>query len=275
MAKRKKSKTDKWTRIYIIVSIIILFLGVIGLFLSNYKVRAYIFSLLNENKTEKLIKNEAKLEDPNTYEFYPMPIPNTYGKVYGIDVSRFQGIINWEAVAKSNIRFAIIKCTESYRFFDPYYNYNHIEAKKYGLLTGAYHFFRPRKSGKLQAEWFLSFYKNLDFDLPITIDIEESNGASTATIRKELKEFITIIKKELAFEKIIIYSGKSFYRDHLKGYFDDEILWIANYVDYPNLSGFDWRIWQYTDKGFVSGIKDEVDLNVFNGNLEELESLGD
>jgi lysozyme len=210
-------------------------------------------------------------EDPNyrTYSSFDIRIPKGYA-IHGIDVSYYQGKIDWKQVKTMEdddvqIRFAFIKATEGMFSVDPYFQRNWREAPKAGIICGAYHYFKPKKSGEWQAKFFLQTVKFERGDLPPVVDIEELNGVAASKMRIELQVFLTHIEKKTKV-KPIIYTGLSFYNDYLKGHFDEYPLWVAHYHQ-PRLkvNTASWHFWQHSDKAKISGINHVVDFNAFNG----------
>ncbi len=204
-----------------------------------------------------------------TYSSFDIRIPRGY-LIHGIDVSSYQGKINWKEVKQMEedevrVHFAFIKATEGVFSVDPYFQRNWREAPKAGIVCGAYHYFKPKKSGEWQARFFLQTVKFESGDLPPVVDIEELNGASPAKMRIELHDFLKHIEKSTG-TRPIIYTGLSFYKDYLKGYFDDYPLWIAHYYKSRlDLDRSQWKFWQHSDKARISGISHVVDFNTFNG----------
>ena len=218
-------------------------------------------------------------EDPNyrTYESFNIRIPKKYS-IHGIDVSYYQGKIDWpqvKAMQEDSVRihFAIIKATEGIALVDPYFQRNWREAAKTGIACSAYHFFRPKKSGLWQARFFLQTVQFEKGDLPPVIDIEELNGVSPQDMRKELKSFLAHVERKTGV-KPIIYSGLSFYNDYLNGHFDDYPLWIAHYYkDQLKVKSDKWIFWQHSDQARINGINHVVDFNAFNGDSTSFEAL--
>jgi lysozyme len=211
-------------------------------------------------------------EDPNyrTYKSYDIKIPKAYN-IHGIDVSSYQGKIDWKRVRDMKedgvqVKFAIIKASEGLALVDPYFQRNWREAAKSGIICGAYHFFRPGKSGKMQARLFLQTVKFEAGDLPPVVDIETLNGATEESMRKELRDFIEHVEEKTRV-KPIIYSGLTYYQDYLKGYFDGYPLWIAHYYksDLRIDASENWFFWQHSDKAKIDGINHVVDFNAFRG----------
>jgi lysozyme len=205
-----------------------------------------------------------------TYKSYKIRIPSKY-KIHGIDVSYAQGKIDWQRVASMEedsvrIRFAFIKATEGLLTVDPYFKRNWREAPKVGITCGAYHFFRPKKNGLWQARFFL---QNVNFekgDLPAVVDVERLDGKSPEAMRKELNAFVDHIEKKTG-TRPIIYTGLSFYKDYLEGYFDEYTLWIAHYnrEELKISSGTNWQFWQHSETARVNGINHAVDFDAFKG----------
>jgi lysozyme len=219
-------------------------------------------------------------EDPNyrTYNSFDIKIPKKYS-IHGIDVSYYQGKIDWKMVKSMKeddvqVTFAIIKASEGMLSVDPYFQRNWREAAKAGIICGAYHFFRPQKSGEWQAKFFLQTVQFEQGDLAPVVDIEQLNGASPEKMRKELTDFIYYVQKK-THVKPIIYSGLSFYNDYLKGHFDDYPLWIAHYHQ-PVLkvsTATNWFFWQHSDRARINGINHVVDFNAFKGDSVAFQQL--
>ena len=205
--------------------------------------------------------------------------------VPGIDISRWQGTINWPAVCAAGKRFAFIKSTEGSAWVDPFFAANWKGAKDAGLLRGAYHFFRPLQDAKKQAELFLKTVRLEPGDFDPVLDLEVTDNLRAATIIQRVEIFVTEVEKQTGL-KVIIYSGVSFLNDSFTIpaggpplWAKDHILWIANYL--PDTAtqpimprGWEkWHFWQHSESGKVSGINGNVDLNWFNGSLEELQAL--
>lgn len=210
--------------------------------------------------------------NPNyrVYESFGIRIPRNYS-VHGIDVSAYQGKIDWQMVKSMSedsvhISFAYIKATEGIAQVDPYFQRNWRECPKAGIICGAYHFFRPQKSGTWQAKFFLQTVRIEKGDLPMMVDVETLDGTSPAKMREELNSFLAYVKRKTRV-KPVIYSGLSFYNDYLRGFYDTYPLWLAHYY-HPELklkNSSKWSFWQHSDKAKVNGINHIVDFDVFNG----------
>ena len=204
-----------------------------------------------------------------TYKEFGIPMPAHYG-IHGIDVSRYQQRITWEAVKKMQVRgirldFAFIKATEGNTRVDPFFKRNWKKSKEVGVIRGAYHFFIPNRDGRTQAQNFIRTVVLESGDLPPVLDVEQAGRVKAATIRKEVKAWLDVVEKYYGV-KPIIYANISFYKRYLEGYVDDYPLWVAHYLqpDQPRIER-DWDFWQHSETGRVDGIVSKVDFNVFNG----------
>ncbi len=209
---------------------------------------------------------------------FGIPIPSKY-TVHGIDISRYQNIINWKEVKKMKvdsvkIDFVFIKATEGKTRIDRYFAENWKNASDQKLIRGAYHFYRPQINSKLQAENFISNVKLEKGDLPPVLDIERlAQGYHIDNTVRGIKNWLKIIEDYYQI-KPIIYTNIDYYNKYLAGKgMDDYPLWIAHYYEKKIIINQKWHFWQHNDKGKVNGISGEVDFNVFNGNLDELKAL--
>lgn len=205
-----------------------------------------------------------------TYKSFGIRIPTRY-HIHGIDVSYAQGRIDWRkvrAMEEDSVRvsFAFIKATEGLLTVDPYFKRNWREAAKTGIRCGAYHYFRPKKSGLWQARFFLQNVNLESGDLPAVVDIETLDGKSPAEMRNQLKDFLLQVEAK-THVKPIIYSGLSFYKDYLEDYFEEYKLWIAHYNKEELKAGknTNWWFWQHSETARVNGINHTVDFDAFKG----------
>jgi lysozyme len=203
------------------------------------------------------------------YPEFGIPIPNEY-EIHGIDVSRYQRTISWDAVKEMQVQdirigFAFMKATEGINNVDPFFKRNWKKSRESGVVRGAYHFFIATKDGKTQAENFIKRVELESGDLPPVLDIEQSFGANAQQMRKELKAWLDVVENYYGV-KPIIYTYIDFYEKNLQGHFDDYPLWIAHYLQprQPRISRA-WSFWQHSEQGRVNGIIPKVDFNVFNG----------
>jgi lysozyme len=211
------------------------------------------------------------------YPEFGIPIPARYS-IHGIDVSRYQQRISWKAVERMEVRgikihFAFIKATEGNGRVDPFFKRNWKNCKEAGITRGAYHFFIATKDGRMQAENFSRQVTLKSGDLPPVLDVEQTFGVSSATLRNEVREWLQVMEEHYGV-KPIIYTNADFYKQHLQGHFDEYPLWVAHYLQphQPRISR-SWSFWQHSEKGRVNGILTKVDFNVFNGDASSFEAL--
>jgi lysozyme len=214
------------------------------------------------------------------YKHFGIRVPSGFS-VHGIDVSRYQSKIDWDRVKKMKvgdigITFAFIKATEGSWLKDRYFDSNWENAKKNGVIRGAYHFFRPNVSPKLQAINFEKVVSLRSGDLPPVVDVEEEYGMNKQQIQRYTKEFLRILETRYKV-KPILYTNRDFYKTYFADNpdFEGYRIWIAHY-HVTSLSMPDdnkWQFWQHSDRGNVSGINEKVDFNVFNGEISELRKL--
>ena len=212
--------------------------------------------------------------------FYPdfqTNIPSGY-EIHGIDVSKYQGNINWKEVKDMNVSgirigFAFIKATEGINNIDPAFRRNWQNAAEACMCKGAYHFFIAGKSGKKQATNFIEMVDLNKGDLPPVLDVEASYGVNENEIRKEVAEWLTTVESNYGIRPVI-YTNIDFYKNYLQNYFDDYPLWIAHYLQpvKPRITRT-WSIWQHSENGRVNGIKATVDFNVFSGDSTDFNNF--
>ena len=195
--------------------------------------------------------------------------PTTNTHFNGIDISHHQGKIDWKQVAKEErVSFVYIKATEGGTYQDPLYKHNLKQARKRGLKVGSYHFLRTTSSIWLQYLNIMCHIKKEKQDLVPMIDVEECKHWTSEQLQDSLKLLVRLIENEYG-QKPIIYAGQNFYTKRLGNKFADYPLWIARYGDVPPALNAPYSIWQFTQKGKLTGIKGYVDLNRFAPNCEK------
>jgi lysozyme len=192
-------------------------------------------------------------------------------KIIGIDVSKHTGDINWDIIKRQGVDFAYIKSTEGADYIDPRYLYNLKEAKSAGIPVGAYHFFRFHRSGKEQADNFLSQVNIKDLDLPPVVDVEEwgqySFSKNVENVTTEIQHFINDIESKTN-RKVVIYSDKTTFRKYIDGKFKNNRIWICSLGTPPQIDQ-KWTLWQQSHRGRCVGTSGIVDINLFNGDTKE------
>jgi len=194
--------------------------------------------------------------------------------VEGIDVSVWQGSVNWQSVKNAGIQFAIARVGYG-TSKDTWFDTNWSGMKSVGLVRGAYQFFLPQQDAVAQANLMINSIGQLGpGDLPPVLDVEDTGGQSKATIVNKIHQWVAKVEAATG-RKPIIYTGKYFWQDNVASAdFSAYPLWIPNYsYNCPNLpDGYwnDWLFFQYTSTGSVPGVSGNVDRNKFNGTLQDL-----
>ena len=193
--------------------------------------------------------------------------------VHGIDVSAYQGRINWPEVARHRVQFAFIKASEGATRQDPRFARNWEAARAAGIVCGAYHYYVPSRDAGEQANLFARTVPRQPGALPPVLDVEADNFHDVAVLRREVARWLALTEAHYGVRPII-YSNHGFYRRYLAGHFDDYPLWLAHYeVAQPALPANRWLIWQHSDEAYVPGIRGPVDFNVFQGSYASLLAL--
>lgn len=200
--------------------------------------------------------------------------------VRGVDVSAYQGEIDWATLSSQNIDFAFIKATEGSSFVDSRFAYNFAEAQKYDIAVGAYHFFSYESAGKTQAENFIRNVTPFEGMLPPVIDLEfyggnDKNPPKREDVTPELCDFIAEIEAHYGLRPIIYVTEKS-YRLYLSGDYEEYDIWIRNVITKPTLSdGREWTFWQFTSNEILDGYNGKerfIDVNVYRGTKEQFDN---
>ena len=208
---------------------------------------------------------------------YGICVPCCYD-VHGIDISHYQGDIDWGQLTQSRltdfpIEFVFMKATEGGDHGDDTFARNFSEAGKHGFIRGAYHFFSPVTDPLKQADFFIRTVKLAPGDLPPVLDVEVTGKKKKEELQGNIKRWLDRIEAHYGVKPILYTSYKFKTRYLSDSIFDTYPYWIAHYyVDSVKYEG-KWHFWQHTDVGSVPGIEENVDLNVFNGTLEELKKM--
>lgn len=207
--------------------------------------------------------------------------------VPGIDVSNWQGNIDWSAVADDGIKFAYIKATGGTSYTDTEFDDNYRGAYRAGIIRGAYHFARPDDSGPIkQARFFVRNGGGWSADgktLPPMLDMEynpsgpDCYGLSKGKMVDWIRGFSNEVER-LTGRYPVIYTTTNWWKmctGNSGAFNKTNPLMIANWGPDPKPLP-DWpyhTIWQYTSSGTVSGIAGDVDLDSFNGSYAQLKAL--
>ena len=200
-------------------------------------------------------------------------------EIHGIDISHYQGKIDWEQLKNAMIkgcpvRFVIIKSTEGSSRLDENFRENFNQARDFGFIRGVYHFWSNKSTAREQAYYFLDQVHLTDGDLPPVLDIEHKPAEkSVEDFQRDVLTWLHIVEDKY-HAKPIIYTYYKFKEQYLSApVFEDYPYWIAHYyVDKVQYKG-KWKFWQHTDVGKLPGIKGYVDFNIYNGSYYELKQL--
>ena len=217
----------------------------------------------------------------------------TAERIYGIDISRYQHgtgrkrygidwkklrIIHLGDISRKKVdgqvdypvSFVYIKSTEGTNVRNPYFKTDYLQARKHGIPVGAYHFFSPYSDAARQARYFISRSLFKSGDLPPVLDVEPTAAqirlmGGTEAMFGRIRTWLGIVSKHTGVRPIL-YVSQQFVNKYLPSAPDlthDYPVWIARYGEYrPEVR---LAIWQLCPDGRVSGIRGEVDINVFNG----------
>jgi len=187
----------------------------------------------------------------------------------GIDVSHYQGQVDWSAVAAHGASFAMIKASQGTSYTDPMFSTNWTGANAAAVKTGAYHYFMPSESFLDQADLLISQLTAVDYrpgrDLPPAIDCEEMDGVGSSAFVFALSHLVELVRRKYNVHPLI-YTSPDFWIEQVGNPdFSSCPLWIADYTGaaQPNLPST-WKsyaIWQCSQTGTVPGIEGHVDLD--------------
>lgn len=208
---------------------------------------------------------------------YGVCIPCNY-EVNGIDISHHQGTVDWSRLVNNKtsrfpIEFVFVKATEGDDHSDDAFRNNFDQARRYGFIRGAYHYFSAKTDPSKQADFFIRSVQLSAGDLPPVLDVEAKGRRSERELKQAIKIWLDRVEAHYGV-KPILYTSYKFKTRYLNdSVFNAYPYWIAHYyVDSVKYEG-NWKFWQHTDVGNVPGIRKTVDLNVFNGSLDDLKAL--
>ncbi|MBC7747579.1 MAG: glycoside hydrolase family 25 protein [Methylotenera sp.] len=270
--KPKKKATvfsGKLVRYSIVVFLIALLIGI------GYHYRNGLAYYLGF-KSDKTIRAERAAKHISDVRNFQV-LEKHEGKSIGIDVSEYQGKISWSYVdtleKKYPLHFVFIRATVGKDRKDRQFDTNWLGAKENKMIRGAYHYYRPNENSLEQAQLFITTVRLQKGDLPPVLDIEKlPKNQSIANLKLGLKRWLKAVEAHYGV-KPIIYTGERYYDDFLKEEFSDYLFWIANYNFYREEIGEDWLFWQFTEKASIPGIKGNVDVNIYNGDVQQLQFI--
>lgn len=209
--------------------------------------------------------------------FYIFPIcslafgPSSDTIYKGIDVSGYQGNIDYKKVKNAGIEIVYMKTSEGSNYIDSKFERNYEQAKANGLKVGFYHYVTARTESQAirQAIFFVSVIANKVPDCRLAMDFESFGNLSKQEINKIGLAFIQEVEK-LTGKEMVVYSNASTANNTWEGEITKYPLWVAQYgVNRPQNNGTweSWVGWQYTDVGEVNGISNSVDRNQFTNGI--------
>jgi lysozyme len=219
---------------------------------------------------------EGQPEEPTAILEQDMTVCGVGPTVKGIDVSSYQGTINWPAVKGDGVEYAFIRASDGTGYIDSKFETNWTNSRAAGIRHGAYQFFRPGQDALAQADLLLAKIggKIAADDLPPVVDVEASDGLTATQIQAKLKIWVDRVKAAIGRDPII-YTGFYFWRDSVGAPdYTTSPLWHAQYTTAacPNIAPpwQTWAFWQFTSSGTVAGISGNVDVDRWNGDLASL-----
>jgi lysozyme len=198
--------------------------------------------------------------------------PHTYA-IHGIDVSKWQGDIDWPAVRSSGVSFAFIKATEGGDRLDDRFMEYWAGSRQAGIPRSGYHFFYFCRPAIEQARWYIRNVPRERDALPPVLDVEWNAHSPTCrlrprpeVVRAEMQIFLDAIERHYG-KRPIIYTTIDFHRENIAGHFRAYPMWLRAVAEHPDqlYAGHPWIFWQYTGTGIVPGVRGNTDINVFGG----------
>lgn len=256
------------------IVILISFLLLVTIGLASYHYRdalAYYFSFRSKHKIEN--SKATKVEEARIFQV----LKRHENMVFGLDVSQYQGQIEWEKAKivedTFQLYFVFIRATAGKDKLDSRFHENWKNAKAANFICGAYHYYRPNENSIQQAENFIKHVRLKKGDFPPVLDIENlPKVQSMDSLKVGLKRWLKKVEEHYKI-KPIIYSGEKYFNDFLEEEFKGYTFWIANYNFFVEECKPHWTFWQFTEKGSVPGIKGNVDLNIYNGTPKMLKYM--
>ena len=201
-------------------------------------------------------------------------------EVFGVDVSSYQGEVDWAALAAQGVDFAFIKATEGSLLQDRQFAANWAGAAEAGVRAGAYHFLSYDSPGQTQADNFIAAVPVTEGALPPVVDIEFygeylDQPPDRAHVRSILDPLLERLEAHYGVKPILYVTYRSYYRYIAGGGYGDYPVWCSSPTVFPLVPG--WDFWQYSHSAKLegySGAQDRIDLNIFRGSMEKFQRFG-
>lgn len=208
------------------------------------------------------------------------PAPRT-GAIHGLDVSHYQGAVDWDSVALAagtsgtpSVAFVYVKATEGRTIVDPQFRANWSGPDTSTIAVGAYHVFEPEVSAEAQARHFLGTVGDAPGRLPPVLDVELAGGDVDDSLQDGVRIWLEVVEREMGCRPIV-YTNPAFWSAYMSDDFGEYGLWLADYSAEPSMppGWTTWTFWQYTPHGTHPGVRGAVDLDRFNGDASALSEL--
>ena len=201
-------------------------------------------------------------------------------EVFGVDVSSYQGVVDWPMLAEQGVDFAFIKATEGSALQDRQFAFNWTSAQTAGIRTGAYHFLSYDSPGETQADNFISMVPVTQGALPPVVDIEFygpylETPPDKEHVRSILDPLLERLEEHYGVKPILYVTYRSYYRYLAGGGYEEYPIWCSSPTIFPLVPG--WDFWQYSHTARLEGYygsQDRIDLNIFRGSWEKFEQFG-
>lgn len=212
-----------------------------------------------------------------------LPKPRDY-PIHGIDVSKYQGEVDWNAVAASGVKFAYIKATEGGDHLDERFQANWQASKLAGVPRGAYHFVYWCRPATEEVSWFEQNVPVEDDALPPVLDVEPTPESKTCHRRLDRDSAVADMRVMLEEmerhfgKRPIIYTSVDFYEAILSdGALANYPMWVRSTKHHPSVryGTTPWKFWQYQADGHIPGIEGKVDRNAFYGDTRQWQAFLD
>ena len=221
--------------------------------IAPYIYREYKEGRRKSNKVEKAPKLDSR---------YP----------FGIDISEYQGIIDWVDVKDSyhNVEYVLMRSSMGVDGKDKFFERNWQYTKQLGFIRGAYHFYRPNEDADVQFKNFVQTVALEKGDLFPVLDVESPSRKGNEHLVAGVNRWLELAEKHFGVTPIL-YTYKDFYNERLSGKVKKYPIWIAAYTEGTNLSMIDHVFHQYSDSERISGIRTKVDANRFKDSTKTIQ----
>lgn len=200
--------------------------------------------------------------------------------VFGVDVSAYQGEIDWSVLAEQEVAFAFIKASEGSSLQDRYFQANWTGALEAGIRPGAYHFFSYDSPGQTQADNFIAVVPATPGALPPVVDLEFYGSyleepKDRQEVTPQLNALLARLEEYYGVRPILYVTYRSYQLYLSGGEYDHYPIWFSSPLVAP--LGHAWSFWQYSHSARLEGYhgtQDRIDLNVFAGSRSQFATFG-